>query len=109
MALRIFLMVSSVSIMAMRRRGVFQREQTVSISNVFFRSWLQEICGSSLEQPGQQRIILAHCFVGNDGDLAIAWGSDEGDDITTLEEAEDALARTTHELLDLVLGGRGCW
>jgi hypothetical protein len=43
MADRIFLMVSSVSIMAMRRRGVLQRGQTVSMSNVFFRSWLQEI------------------------------------------------------------------
>jgi hypothetical protein len=43
MALRIVLMVSSVSIMAMRRREVFQRGQTVSISNVFFRSWLQEM------------------------------------------------------------------
>jgi hypothetical protein len=43
MALRIFLMVSSVSIMAMRRRGVLQRGQTVSISNVLFRGWDQEI------------------------------------------------------------------
>jgi hypothetical protein len=25
--------------------------------------------------------------------------------VTTLEEAEDALARATHEVLDLVLGG----
>jgi hypothetical protein len=43
MAERIFLMVSSVSIVAMRWRGVYLRGQTVSISNVFLRSWLQEI------------------------------------------------------------------
>jgi hypothetical protein len=43
-------MVSSVSIMAMRRRGVWQRGQTVSIANVLFRSWLQEIqCESGSE------------------------------------------------------------
>jgi hypothetical protein len=63
--------------------------------------------GGSREQPGQQRVFLAHGLVGNDGDLAIARGSDEGDDTTTLEEAEDALARTTHKSLDLVLRGRG--
>jgi hypothetical protein len=34
MAVRIFLMVSSVSIRAMRRRGVLQAGHTVSISNV---------------------------------------------------------------------------
>jgi hypothetical protein len=29
--------------MAMRRRGLLQRGQIVSISNVFLRSWLQEM------------------------------------------------------------------
>jgi hypothetical protein len=38
MAERIFLMVSSVSIMAMRRSGLLQAGQTVSIWNVFLRS-----------------------------------------------------------------------
>jgi hypothetical protein len=50
MAERIFLIVSSVSIMAMRRRGGLQRGQIVSISNVFLRSWLQEMqCESGSE------------------------------------------------------------
>jgi len=64
---------------------------------------------SSREQPGQERILLAHGFVGHDGDFAVAGCGHESDDSTTLEEAEDALARATHEGLDLVLRGRGRW
>jgi hypothetical protein len=63
----------------------------------------------SREQPGQERVFLAHGFVGNDGDLTVAWRGHKGDDTTTLKEAEDALARTTHELLNLVLRRRGRW
>jgi hypothetical protein len=43
MADRIFLIVSSVLISAMRRRGLLQRGQIVSISNVFRSSSLHEI------------------------------------------------------------------
>jgi hypothetical protein len=46
---------------------------------------------SSREQPGQQRVFLAHGLVGDDGDLAIARGSDEGDDTSTLEKAFEAI------------------
>jgi hypothetical protein len=61
------------------------------------------------QELGEQRVLFAHGLVGNDGDLAIARGSDEGDDTATLEKAEDARARATHEGLDFVLRGRGCW
>jgi hypothetical protein len=32
------------------------------------------------QQAGQERIFLAHGFVGDDGDLTVAWCGDEGDD-----------------------------
>jgi hypothetical protein len=65
--------------------------------------------GSSCEQSGQERILLAHGVVGHDGDFAVAGCGHESDDSATLEEAEDALARATHEGLDLVLRGRWRW
>ena len=79
--------------------------------NLAFVGWTGWRCaaGSSREQSGQERILLAHRFVGNDGDLAVARRGDERDDTATLEKAENALARTTHEGLDLVLRGRRRW
>jgi hypothetical protein len=58
--------------------------------------------------PGQERIFLAHRLVAHDGDLTVAGCSDEGDAPATLEEAEDALARTLDDPLDILLrwGGR---
>jgi hypothetical protein len=49
--------------------------------NLAFVGWTGWRCaaGSSREQSGQERILLAHRFVGNDGDLAVAWSGHEGD------------------------------
>jgi len=63
--------------------------------------------GSSREQLGQQWVFLSHGLVGNDCDLTITWRGHEGDDTATLEKAENTLAHTAHESLDLVLRGRG--
>jgi hypothetical protein len=78
---------------------------------------------------GQQRIFLAHGLVAHDGHFAIPPFGDFGttrapthparcaralarcglkrDDPTPLKEAQDALARATHDGLDLLLRGRG--
>src|SRR5450759_1264139 len=63
--------------------------------------------GSSREQSRQERILLAHGLVADDGHFTVAWGGHEGDGPAALEEAEDALARATHDVLDLLLRGRG--
>src|SRR5450759_2179305 len=63
-------------------------------------------CGRG-KQPGEERILLAHGFVADDGHLAVAGCGHEGDGSAALEEAEDALARVTHDVLDLLLRGRG--
>ena len=64
----IFLMVSSVSIRAIRRSGLLQRGQIVSIANVLRSNWLHEIwCESGMSagaaevavRLGRARIITA--------------------------------------------------
>jgi hypothetical protein len=62
--------------------------------------------GGRGQQTGQQRIFLAHGLVADDGDFTVARRGHEGDDFAALEETQDALARATHDGLDLLL--RGC-
>jgi hypothetical protein len=59
------------------------------------------------QQLGQERIVLAHCLVGHDGDFTVARCRHEGDDPTALEKAENALTRALDDFLDLLL--RGPW
>jgi hypothetical protein len=61
------------------------------------------------QQLGQERILLAHGLVADDGHFAIAWRGDEGDDPSALKEAQDTLAGTTNDGLDLLLRGRWRW
>ena len=60
--------------------------------------------GGGGQQASQERIFLAHGFVGDDGDLTVAGRGDEGDDPSTLEEAEDALAGARDDGKDVLLG-----
>ena len=46
------------------------------------------------EWLGEQRVLLAHGFVGDHGDFALARCSDQGDHAMTLEKPQDALARS---------------
>jgi hypothetical protein len=84
--------------------------------------------GGRFQEPGQERVFLAHGLVAHDGDLTVvpqglrdgqptlptprasrspvAGCGHEGDDPATLEEAEDALTRALDDLLDILL--RGC-
>jgi hypothetical protein len=64
--------------------------------------------GGRCQQAGQERIFLAHGFVGDDGDLTVAGRGDEGDDPSTLEEAEDALAGALDDGKDVLLGKFRC-
>ena len=48
--------------------------------------------GGSREQPSQERILVSHRLVADDGYLAVAGRAHQGDDPAALEEAEDALA-----------------
>jgi len=65
--------------------------------------------GGGGQQPGQERILLAHGFVGDDGDLTVAGRGHKGDHPTALEEAQDALAGALDDLLNILLswGWRG--
>ena len=62
--------------------------------------------GGGGQEPGEERIFLAHGFVGDDGYFAVARRGDEGDDTTALEKSQDALARPLHEPFDIFLAGR---
>jgi hypothetical protein len=65
--------------------------------------------GGGGQQPGQERILLAQGFVGDDGDLTVAGRGHKGDHPAALEEAQDALAGALDDLLNILLswGWRG--
>ena len=63
--------------------------------------------GGRGQEPGEERIFLAHRLVADDGHFVVAWSSHQGDDPAALEEAEDALAGALDQLLDVLLGRRG--
>ena len=63
--------------------------------------------GGRCQEPGQERIFLAHRLVAHDGYLTVAGCGHEGDDPAALEEAENALARALDDLLDILLRGGG--
>jgi hypothetical protein len=73
----------------------------------FGSSWWGSAGRSRGKQAGEERSILAHRFVADDGHFTVAGCGDEGDDAAALEESEDALARATYDGLDLLLRGRG--
>src|SRR5450759_2032328 len=62
--------------------------------------------GGRGQEPGQERIFLGQGVVADDGHFTVARRGHQGDDSAALEEAEDALAGASHQLLDLLLRGR---
>jgi hypothetical protein len=66
--------------------------------------------GGGDQQFGEQRVLLAQSLFRDDGDLAVSRRSDQGDDATALEEAQEApAARSTSCLMSAWLGAVARW
>jgi hypothetical protein len=63
--------------------------------------------GGSSQQASQERILIAHRLVADNGYLAVSRCGHKRDDPAPLEEAEDALAGALDNGLDILLGWGG--